>query len=277
MSESTATKSRVFKEDIALATGATGAEETGTRTTSTGGEVTLTKLDATHIPFRSISGSTEDLIDGGQDLEIKPGDITMNGTLTNEAETSAGFVKNDASGVYSGGNSISTDDLPSAIPASSIADGTVSNTEFQYLNGVTSNIQTQLDSALTAASQAEQEAGTEAEKYVAPATQQFHPSSAKAWFYGTLSGGTLTEQDAYNCSVVRNSSNHYTVTFAVAFSDTTYVGIVTPAYIASGIMGFPYVNSKSVGSCTIIVGIYNNDDYTATEVNAINMVFYGDQ
>lgn len=33
-----------------------------------------------------------------------------------------------------------------ALDATSIADGSVSNTEFQYLNGVTSNIQTQIDS-----------------------------------------------------------------------------------------------------------------------------------
>lgn len=37
-----------------------------------------------------------------------------------------------------------------AIDASKIADGSVSNTEFQYLNGVTSSIQTQLTSALSA-------------------------------------------------------------------------------------------------------------------------------
>jgi len=35
--------------------------------------------------------------------------------------------------------------IPSAIPATRIADGSVDNTEFQYLNGVTSSIQTQLD------------------------------------------------------------------------------------------------------------------------------------
>lgn len=36
-------------------------------------------------------------------------------------------------------------DLPTNIPATNIADGSVSDTEFQYLNGVTSNIQTQID------------------------------------------------------------------------------------------------------------------------------------
>lgn len=47
-------------------------------------------------------------------------------------------------------------DIPTAIPATNIADGSVSNTEFQYLDGVTSAIQTQftgkqpLDATLTA-------------------------------------------------------------------------------------------------------------------------------
>ena len=39
-----------------------------------------------------------------------------------------------------------------AIDATKIADGSISNTEFQYLNGVTSAIQTQLDSKTTASS-----------------------------------------------------------------------------------------------------------------------------
>jgi parallel beta-helix repeat protein len=38
---------------------------------------------------------------------------------------------------------IGTGDLPTGIPATNIANGTVSNTEFQYLDGVTSAIQTQ--------------------------------------------------------------------------------------------------------------------------------------
>ncbi len=40
---------------------------------------------------------------------------------------------------------ISAGDLPSGINAANIADGTVSNAEFQYINSVTSNVQTQLD------------------------------------------------------------------------------------------------------------------------------------
>ena len=42
-------------------------------------------------------------------------------------------------------STIQAADLPSSIDAAKIADGSVSNTEFQYVNGVTSAIQTQLD------------------------------------------------------------------------------------------------------------------------------------
>ena len=59
MSESTVTKSLIFKEDLSLATGGTGAVETGVRRTSVGGFVTLTKLDASHIKYRNVSLSIE--------------------------------------------------------------------------------------------------------------------------------------------------------------------------------------------------------------------------
>lgn len=56
----TAVQSNVFKEDLALAAGGTNAAEEGTRRTSTGGTKTLTKIDASHIMFRSWDGSIED-------------------------------------------------------------------------------------------------------------------------------------------------------------------------------------------------------------------------
>lgn len=54
-------------------------------------------------------------------------------------------VKADASGLEFYTLTIAAGDLPSGIDAVKIADGTISNTEFQYLNGVTSAIQTQLN------------------------------------------------------------------------------------------------------------------------------------
>lgn len=51
-------------------------------------------------------------------------------------------------------NTIQAADLPSAIDATKIADGTVTNAEFQYLGGVTSDIQTQLNNKQAAGSYA---------------------------------------------------------------------------------------------------------------------------
>jgi hypothetical protein len=55
-------------------------------------------------------------------------------------------VKSDESGLEFGTLTIAAGDLPSGIDAAKIADGSVSNTEFQYLNGVTAPIQNALDS-----------------------------------------------------------------------------------------------------------------------------------
>lgn len=75
---------------------------------------------------------------------------TPNATLTNEQALSAlstGLVKNTTTtGVLS---IAGASDLPSAIDAAKIANGSVSSTEFQYLDGVTSAIQTQLNARIT--------------------------------------------------------------------------------------------------------------------------------
>ena len=57
------------------------------------------------------------------------------GSLSNEAITT----------VYIGALSKTNNSIPTGIAATKIADGTISDTEFQYLNGVSSNLQTQLD------------------------------------------------------------------------------------------------------------------------------------
>ena len=57
------------------------------------------------------------------------------GSLSNEAITT----------VYIGALSKTNNSIPTGIAATKIADGTISDAEFQYLNGVSSNLQTQLD------------------------------------------------------------------------------------------------------------------------------------
>lgn len=55
------------------------------------------------------------------------------------------FLRQASAGAAVTVGAIAATDLPTAIDAAKLADGSVSNTEFQYLNGVTLAIQTQLD------------------------------------------------------------------------------------------------------------------------------------
>ena len=97
------------------------------------------------------------------DLTVSGNDITM-GTNTDTAIMVAdgsnfnpvvpsGDVTLTNAGVFGISSDVIVNadiNASAAIDATKIHDGTISNTEFGYLNGVTSNIQTQLDSAATA-------------------------------------------------------------------------------------------------------------------------------
>ena len=69
--------------------------------------------------------------------------VTTNANLTGDV-TSSGNATAIASGVI-----VNADvNASAAIDATKLANGTISNTEFQYLNGVTSDIQTQINTRL---------------------------------------------------------------------------------------------------------------------------------
>jgi hypothetical protein len=68
------------------------------------------------------------------------GKVDENAAITGATKTKITY---DAKGLVTAGDDLAATDLPSGIDAAKIANGTISNTEFQYLNGVTDNIQTQ--------------------------------------------------------------------------------------------------------------------------------------
>lgn len=75
----------------------------------------------------------------------------------------------------------------------------------------------------TAASQAEQETGTATNRYVSPATQQYHQSAVKAWGKITVSGGTPTLAVSYNTtSITDTATDQVTVTINNDFSSANY-------------------------------------------------------
>ena len=67
------------------------------------------------------------------------------GTMFIQTETDITATYQDADGTIDLVVSVSAANLPTAIDAAKLGDGSVSNAEFQRLDGVSSDIQTQLD------------------------------------------------------------------------------------------------------------------------------------
>ena len=133
-----------------------------------------------------------------------------------------------------------------------------------------------LDTAVTGtavATQAQQETGSATNVLVTPGRQQFHPSAAKAWVRGNMSGATGT---AYNVTSITDASVGTTVvTFTVPFSAVTYAMSVT-ASSNTDIWGqqYPSAGAAAVGSCGLgfVAG-----SRSLTDPDIFYAIFFGDQ
>jgi len=158
----------------------------------------------------------------------------------------AGFVKNSAAGVLRGGQSIVPSDLPAAAEEAqgavelATAAETITGTDTARAT-TPAGVKAAMDTAK--ADQADQETGTATEKYVAPATQQFHLSAAKAWAK-VAADGSLTA--GYNvASSAKDSTGIYSVVFTTPFSSANYAVLVTPGGSAvPEVRRFPEVNHQ---------------------------------
>ena len=97
------------------------------------------QLPAVHVGNDSaVTGSTvKDALNHLNTTKVEANAAITAGTATK--------VTYDAKGLITSGTTLSASDLPSGIDATKIGAGTVSNTEFGYLDGVTSALQTQLN------------------------------------------------------------------------------------------------------------------------------------
>jgi len=119
------------------------------------GDATYTAAYVSGTSFTINGADVTSIYHAGRRIKITDTAATLYGTIasssfsTNTTVTvtwDAGSLTSGAlNNVYIGALSKTNDSIPTGISAEKIANGTISDTEFQYLNGVTSAIQTQLD------------------------------------------------------------------------------------------------------------------------------------
>jgi hypothetical protein len=106
-------------------------------------------LDADLVPkggqseWGAITGTLSNQTDLQTALDAK---VDENAAITGATKTKITY---DSKGLVTAGADIAASDLPTGIDATKIADGSVNNTEFQYINGLTSDAQTQITNRLT--------------------------------------------------------------------------------------------------------------------------------
>lgn len=145
-----------FKQDVQASAGAT--TDASLLTSGTLAEARLpNNINATRVADGSISNTEFQYLNNvSSNIQSQLDTLTtaISGEASTRAAADSGLTssiagKADTSHTHSGTDivtgTVPVAAIPTAIPAASIANGTVDNTEFQTLNGVTSNIQNQLD------------------------------------------------------------------------------------------------------------------------------------
>jgi hypothetical protein len=130
----------------------------------------------------------------------------------------------DAKGLVTGGADIEATDLPSGIDAIKIADGSVTNAEFQYLGSVTSDIQTQLNgkqATITgAATTIDTEDLTASRALVSDGSGKVAVSSVTSTELGYVSGVTSAVQTQVDSKTTKLiTTNRQTASYTLVLSD----------------------------------------------------------
>lgn len=135
----------------------------------------------------------------------------------------------------------------------------------------------------TAASQAQEEAGTDITVGTTPGRQQYHPSAAKAWvrFNGT---GTIAIVASYNVSSLSdNGTGDYSVNWGTDFSSASYHADISISRTASNTTLIPSnrvdaVNPPTAGSFRFQTGIPDaSRNFQAEDCEIVMVSAHGDQ
>jgi hypothetical protein len=166
----------------------------------------------------TITGTLSDQTDLQTALD---GKVDENAAITGATKTKITY---DAKGLVTAGADIEATDLPSGIDATKIADGSVTNAEFQYLGSVTSDIQTQLDgkqATITgAATTIDTEDLTASRALVSDGSGKVAVSSVTSTELGYVSGVTSavqTQVDGKTAKLI--TTNRQTASYTLVLSD----------------------------------------------------------
>lgn len=130
-----------------------------------------------------------------------------------------------------------------------------------------------------AASQSNQETGTNLTNPVTPGVQQFHPSAAKAWAYVTVAAGAPTLQASYNVSgIVDSGVGLLTVTIATDFSTANWASLVTVEEPnGAGVVGQVSTTTAKTAGAVLLNAVVITDGVGSVDPVNWNFVGYGDQ
>lgn len=115
----------------------------------------------------------------------------------------------------------------------------------------------------TAANQADQESASSSVVFTNPASQQFHPSAAKAWVYYNQATGPSVVGSYNVTSVTDDSTGNFTVNWANDFADTNYTAIASTVSAGGGnnLIGIGAGSTKTVGATSFsVVQLVSNVD-----------------
>lgn len=175
----------------------------------------------------SITGTLSSQTDLQSALDAK---VDENTAITGATKTKITY---DSKGLVTAGADLTATDLPTGIDATKIADGTVTNAEFQYIGGLTSDAQTQIDgkqATITGAATTIDDADLTASRaLVSDGSGKVAVSDVTSTELGYLDGVTSAVQTQVDSKIAKFDGTTYDINALSAVTQAEYDALTPSA------------------------------------------------